>query len=363
MFHIPQELTPLYNVVTVSASILAVIHAPKTRSARAPAVVAGLLLVLALQACSADAPLNFLHPEGEVARLADDLWKLTFGIASAVFVLVEGLILFAIFRFRERSVHALPKQTHGNNKAEIAWTIAPTLLLLGIAVPTVAGIYRVAEPPDGNRLDVKVTAHQWWWEIEYPNEKVITAGELHIPVDRAVYVALESADVIHSFWVPKLAGKQDVVPGRTNYLTLKADVAKEYLGQCVEFCGLSHANMQFRVFAHSPRDFERWITEQKIAAGSPSSALAVSGEKLFLDGQCATCHTINGTKAGGRVGPDLTHMASRTRFAGSMFERNDDNLRAWLRDPPGRKPGSKMPKLGLTDDEIEALVAYLNTLT
>lgn len=306
--------------------------------------------------------MNFLYPEGEVARLADGLWRLTFGIAAAVFVLVEGLIVFAIFRFRERSATALPKQTHGNNKAEIAWTIAPTLLLLAIAIPTVAGIYRIAKPPGDDRLEVKVTAHQWWWEVEYADSKVITAGELHIPVNRPVYVALESVDVIHSFWVPKLAGKQDVVPGRTNHLTLEADVAKEYLGQCVEFCGLSHANMQFRVVAHSPEDFDRWIAEQKVEAKSASSPLASKGEDFFINGTCAGCHAINGTEAQGRVGPNLTHIASRTRFAGSMYERTDDNLKAWLRDPPGRKPGSRMPNLHLTEDEIEALVAYLNTL-
>ncbi|MGH9198367.1 MAG: cytochrome c oxidase subunit II, partial [Acidimicrobiia bacterium] len=212
-----------------------------------------------------------------------------------------------------------------------------------------------------------VTAHQWWWEYEYPDEGVVAANELHIPIGRPVYLELKSVDVIHSFWVPKLAGKQDVVPGRSNFMTLRATRPDTYFGQCAEFCGLSHANMRLLVVSESEENFEEWIAEQKQPAGKPTNTLALQGEKLFQEGQCAGCHTIDGTNAQGKVGPNLTHLFARQRFAGAIFDLNRENLVRWLRDPPAMKPmlpdkGLGMPNLNLSEEEIEALVAYLETL-
>lgn len=318
------------------------------------------LATIALGACSADAPLNFLHPEGPIARRADKLWDLTFGIATVVFILVEGALVFIIVRYRQKSRADAPRQHHGNTKLEIVWTIVPALLLVFVAIPTVGGILFLSAKPAG-ALEVEVIAHQWWWEYRYPNG-VVTATEMHIPVGRDVVLNLKSVDVIHSFWVPKLAGKQDVVPGRINKLRLFADTPGEYQGQCAEFCGLSHANMRLKVFAESSDDFNRWLKEQGDAALPPAEALGAQGKDLFVNGQCAGCHTIKGTPAEGTIGPNLTHFASRTTFAGSMFDLNVDNLAAWLRNPPGRKPGSRMPNLHLAEEDIDALVAYLLTL-
>ncbi|HLF70265.1 MAG TPA: cytochrome c oxidase subunit II [Actinomycetota bacterium] len=327
-----------------------------------------MFALVVLAACSRDAPQNFLHPIGPIAKEQDGLWRLTFGIAAAVFVIVEGLLVFSIFRFRARPHGAEPKQTHGNTKAEIAWTIAPVLLLTFVAFPTVSAIFKLAKEPT-DPLQVQVVAHQWWWEYRYEGSGVVTANELHIPVGRPVDLSLESADVIHSYWVPKLAGKQDVIPGRVNHLTIQADEPGVFEGQCAEYCGFSHANMRLRVIAETESDFESWLQSQKRSARSPTDPLALEGQRLFLEGsfangqQCSGCHAINGTTAAGTFGPDLTHLASRTSFAGSMFEMTDDDLVAWLRDPPGRKPGSQMPNLKLTDSQIQALVAYLNALT
>lgn len=330
--------------------------------------MAAMVLLFILAACSKDSPQNYLHPVGPIAKTADGLWKLTFGIAAVVFVIVEGLIVVAIIRFKEKSPKdPLPKQTHGNTKAEIAWTVAPALVLALIAVPTVSTIFKLAKEQP-NSLQVKVIAHQWWWEYRYKESGVVTANELHIPTDRNVYLTLESDDVIHSYWVPKLAGKQDVVPGRVNHMTLNSPKVGTFEGQCTEYCGFSHANMRLKVMAQSPADFDQWLADQKRDASHPSGTLAAEGERLFTEGKfaggqsCANCHTVKGTDAQGTFAPNLTHVASRTSFAGSMFEFNDANLRAWLTDPPGRKPGSKMPNLHLSDSQLEALVSYLDSL-
>lgn len=341
---------------------------PKIRGFAAGRLALGLLLagLLLLAACAPDAPQDALRPEGPIARLEDRLWDLTFGVAVAIFFLVEGALLFAVIKFRQRSPRESPVQVHHNTKLEIAWTVAPFLLLAALAVPTVAAIFDLARKPSGEVLDVEVIAHQWWWEYKYPDLGVVTANEMHIPAGKPVFLTLRSEDVIHSFWVPRLAGKQDVVPGRVNNLAIQADRPGEYFGQCAEFCGLSHANMRLRVFAHTADDFDVWVADQRRTA-LPALGLAAEGERLFLEGQCAGCHTINGTTAAGTVGPNLTHFAGRTTFAAAMFDRNRENLTRWLRDAPALKPGAKMPsgvrQMGLSENDILALIAYLETLT
>jgi cytochrome c oxidase subunit II len=322
-------------------------------------------------------PQNALDPAGPIARMQDDLWTIVFWIAVGVFVLVQGGILYTVFRFRDRGGDDLPPQIHGNTRLEILWTIIPALILVGIAVPTVAGIFALAEEPGDDALQVRVIGKQYWWEFEYLGDEgqgVVTANELHIPAGRPIRLELISQSasvpdgvdgVIHSFWVPRLAGKADVVPGHVRYLTIEADEPGTYPGQCAEFCGLSHSRMRFLVIAHDAGDFAAWLDSRAQPAHSPGEGLAVEGEAVFEEAACINCHALDGHPAdsGIRIGPDLTHFASRGVFAGGIFDNDDEEqLRAWLADPPGVKAGAQMPDLGLTDEQIQALIAYLQTL-
>ena len=326
------------------------------------------VLALVGTACESDAPQDFINNQkGPVAREADQLWDITFAIAVAIFFIVELLLVYTIVRFRAKPGREA-KQFHGNTKVEVLLTVIPALILAGLAVPTVRTIFDLAERPD-NALEIDVTARQFWWEYEYTesdqfgiSQPIVTANEMHIPIDTPVYLTLEGDDVIHSFWVPFLAGKQDVVPGRTNQLTIQADEPGMYKGQCTEYCGLSHANMRIRVYAHTQEDFDAWLSDQQEDGADPSDSLAQEGEDEFMNGTCINCHAVQGTDAAARVGPDLTHFGSRQTFAGAMFENNTANLRAWLDDPPAVKPGSKMPDYGLSADQIDALIAYLQSL-
>lgn len=332
----------------------------------------------AISACAQNAPLDTLAPAGPDARKILGLFTPVFAVAVLVFIVVQGLIVYAVFRFRHRDNDPMPVQTHGNTKLEITWTLIPALILAVISVPTVATIFALAkEKPDS--VQVSVIGHQWWWEYQYTEENVVTANELHIPAGRSVFLKLTSKEdlavvkadiddpsvlsngVIHSFWVPKLAGKQDVVPGRTNTMRIEADEPGVYRGTCAEFCGLSHANMRLRVIAHTPEDYEAWLDSQRAPPAEPSGGLAAAGKKEFQAAGCAGCHTIQGFSEG-RAAPNLTHFAGRTTFAGSIFPNTPGRLEAWLRDPPGVKPGSRMPNLNLTQAQIDSLVAYLRSL-
>jgi cytochrome c oxidase subunit 2 len=253
-------------------------------------------------------------------------------------------------------------QIHGNSKFEIGWTVAPALILVVMGFATVGTIIRFNREPKGDAVQVTVIGHQWWWEYRYPGRGVTTANELHIPTGRDVRLTVTSADVIHNYWPPKLQGKIYAVPGRNARMTVQTDEEGTYFGECAEYCGLSHANMRLRVIAESPQDFERWVTAEAAAAGQPpAGSLAGDGATLFLNKGCGGCHTVNGVSSG-RVGPNLTHFQARQTFAGAIFENNTQNLRAWLRNPPDEKPGSIMPDLNLTEDEITKLIAYLETL-
>jgi cytochrome c oxidase subunit 2 len=325
-----------------------------------------------LSACARDDfPQNTLAPQGPEAKRIVHLFQPVFWIAVAVFVVVEGLLLYAAVRFRHRPGRGVPEQVHGNKRLEVAWTIAPAVLLAAISVPTIATIFTLADRPP-NALQITVTGHQWWWEAQYPAQPglaqaVVTANEIHIPTERPVYVTLESVDVIHSFWIPRLAGKQDLEPGRTNHMTVIApanplgQTQVEYYGQCAEFCGISHANMRLRVIAMDPASFDQWLAQQaQPAQPPPPDTLAI-----MKRGGCGGCHTINGVEGfeGADVGPDLTHFASRGTFAGATEDRTDENLRAWLRNPQAVKPGNDMVIPPLSEDDITALIAYLDSLT
>lgn len=349
--------------------------------------------VLVTGCATSGLPQSALDPAGPIARQEDNLWKLVFWIAVGVFVLVQGLILLAVFRYRDRGGDEIPKQVAGNTRLEVFWTIVPALILIGIAIPTVGTIFDLAGAPGDEALDVRVVGKQYWWAFEYLGDEgqgVVTANELHIPTGRPVYLQMQSlsatqpdpgADanpelgqpvsngVIHSFWVPRLAGKQDVVPGHTRRLTIEAEEPGVYPGQCAEFCGLSHARMRFQVIAHEPAEFDRWLDAQAEPADAATDALAQEGQELFRSQQCITCHAIDGYEAAAgqpaevRIGPNLTHFASRRKFAGGWFDVGDEEqVKAWLANPPAAKPGAQMPNLGLSEEQIDALTAYLYTL-
>ena len=334
-----------------------------TRMRRRLLTLALGLLTLVLSACATDNPQDFLNPGGEFAEKPDKLWDLTFGIAVVVFFLVEGALVYALIKYRQRPDREA-SQFHGNTKLEVILTVVPALILAGIAVPTVSTIFDIAEEPTGdNVVRITVKGRQFWWEYIYDDYDFITANEMHIPTNTPVRLTIEgvASDVNHSFWVPRLAGKQDVIPGRVNTMTMEADEPGMYLGQCTEFCGLSHANMRLRVFAHTPADFERWLADQQKPADSPTDAIAKEGESIFMK-TCTACHAVDGTDAQGTTAPNLTHFASRTTFAGALFENDTANLRRWIDDPPAVKPGSLMPDYNLTPEQIDAVVAYLQTL-
>jgi cytochrome c oxidase subunit II len=324
--------------------------------------------LLLLSGCVKNTPQGYLFPEGPIARRADSLWDITILIAAVIFVIVQGLLIFAMIRFRERPGREA-RQFHGNTKVEIILTVIPALILAGLAVPTVSTVLALGKKPTGNVLEIKVIARQFWWEYQYTDLGVTTANEMHVPVNTPVYLTLEGDDVIHSFWIPKLTGKQDVVPGRVNHMQFEADTPeREYFGQCTEYCGLSHANMRLRVYTHTQGEFDQWVDEQREPAADPASALEREGRDIFLKedlpagGQCINCHAIQGTSAQGTTAPDLTHFASRKTFAGALFDNTPENLAAWLRDPPEVKPGAKMPDYGLSEEQIVALIAYLRSL-
>ena len=306
-------------------------------------------------------------PASENAREIHDVYVLVFWLAGAVFVGVLFLVLLFSLMFKEQEgVEAT--QTHGNSRLEILWTFIPVIIVGIMAVPTFDAIvaYEGDPPSDADPLEVVAIGHQWWFEFQYPDQGITTATDLYIPVDRPVRVTLYSDDVIHSFWVPRLMGKKDMVPSHENSIWFTPDEVGMYLGQCAEFCGLSHAKMRFRVVVQEQADFDTWVAHAQAGATPPDQVeegLVAEGAQLFLQAGCVGCHVIDGYPgAVGEVGPNLTLVGSRTAIAGGWLENTPEELASWLRDPAGTKPGSLMPDLGLDEDQIERMVAYLQTL-
>ena len=319
-----------------------------------------------LSACIENAPLDSLSPEGPYARSIDELFWITFWIAVGVFVIVQGALLLSVFVFKEKPESPEPKQIHGNTKLEILWTVIPVLILAAIAVPTVQTIFDLAREPE-DALKVEVIGHQWWFEYKYPDYGITTANVLVIPADKPVRLEMWSNDVLHNYWVPKLNGKRYLVPGQTTYLNLHADSPDEFWAQCGEYCGLSHSKMRGRVLSLSQKDFDNWVAnEQKNATAFSSEdlSLAAEGQQVYLNAGCTQCHVVNGVwdVQGDRIAPNLTHFAVRNVFAGAALENNRENLTRWLANPAEVKPGTFMPNLELTESEINALIAYLETL-
>ncbi len=321
------------------------------------------LFALLLAACGQVTPMDSFAPAGPEAHRILNLTTPVFIIAGVIFLLVEAAIVFAVWKFRDRGDGAEPKQIHGNTRLELIWTIIPALILVGVAIPTVKAVMDLTSRPGGG-LEVKVTGHQWWFEFQYPDRNITTANVLVIPVGTPVDLEMTSADVVHSFWVPRLAGKRDVIPGQTTYLKLQSDEIGEYWGQCAEFCGLGHANMRIRVQVVSQQDFGAWLADQQQPAVEPGDGTpAAAGKDLFLNKGCTSCHVINGVSDSAQVAaPNLTHIASRDVIAGASLNFTEDDLKAWLANPPAMKPGSYMPNLHLSSDDITSLIAYLETL-
>jgi len=308
-----------------------------------------------------DNPMTTVRPRSDLGRWIDDIFMLISWTTLVIFIAVEGALLYVCWRFRDRPGAPMPKQVHGHTALEISWTIAFAVVLLIIAVPTVRIIFRTQEAPAATALRVEVMGHQWWWEFRYPGLNVTTANEVHLPVGQTVVFQLNAPDVIHSFWVPVLGGKRDVVPHRVNQLIMTPEAPGEYPGQCAEYCGTSHANMRFRAIVHAKGEFEQWVKAQQTPAVEPTDATAQQGKEIFAKSACVGCHTITGVSAG-QIGPNLTHFASRKTFAGSMMATTPDNLVKWIENPTHMKPGALMPNLGMAGEQSKAVAAYLLSL-
>jgi cytochrome c oxidase subunit 2 len=318
------------------------------------------LFGVVLSSCSADAP-SVLSPEGESARRIDGLWWPMLWISVGVFVVVAGLMATAIVRRRRRGQEIDPSTPRwGEPFIVVSGVVVPVVLLTAVFVLSVRDMNAIANGGD-TRLTVEVVGHMWWWEARYPGGAV-TANEIHIPTGESVRFEVTTVDVIHSFWVPQLGPKIDMVPGRTNVLHVRADRPGTYRGQCAEFCGLQHANMAFFVVAEPPDEFDRWLLNEAQPAASPT-ADAAGGLDVFLRSSCVGCHTIRGTEAMGTLGPDLTHLASRTTLAAGTIPNARGHLADWIADPQSIKPGTVMPPTELTSGEMTALLDYLEGLT
>jgi len=295
---------------------------------------------------------------------------LVLSITAAIFLVVAGLLLYALLRFRHRAADANatqePPQIYGSTQIELSWTVIPILIVVMLFLATARVIFSTQDAPKpADALDVTVIGHQFWWEYRYPALGIVTANELHIPVSdpkhpTPTYLTMSSADTDHSFWVPRLAGKTDVIPNRVNTMWLDPEAAGLYLGQCAQFCGTQHAKMLIRVYADSPAEFAAWVAHQRQPAVDSDSA--VEGRNVFQHTACISCHTVAGTVATGRFGPDLTHVASRDTIASGSVPNTPANLRAFVNDPAQFKPGSLMPAMHLNEHDLDAVTAYLATL-
>jgi cytochrome c oxidase subunit II len=363
------------------------------------------MLALLAAACSPDHyAQTALRPISDFARIGDDIQTQTFYWALGVFVLVEGALLYAIFRFRGKPDDPEPQQVHGNTTIEIVWTVIPALILAAIAVPTVRGIFETSAIPSGDALKVEVVGHQWWWEFRYPDLGITTANEVHIPVGQTVSFRMGTADVVHSFWPPRFAGKRDVFPNRETRLWFKAEQAGEYPGQCAEFCGIQHGRMAFRVRAQTAEEFQTWVAHMQTLTGKPAAAAVApsadsvrtatagavvpaqgkqdaaqratgkdsraagaapdpayaAGEKLFQAKGCVGCHSLNAVNAPkGMIGPNLANVGARSYIGAGSFKNTDETLARWIQNPQAMKKGVLMPNLGVTPEEAKSLVAFL----
>lgn len=316
---------------------------------------------------------SIFAPVSTPATRGDRLAILALILSAMVFIVVAGLIVYSIYRYRARPADAdrEPPQVYGSAQVEAAWTVIPLVLVVILLLATARVITDVQGAPlPPTALTVTVIGHQWWWEVRYPSLGIVTANEVHVPLSdpahhRPTFITLQSADVAHSFWIPRLAGKTDLIPGRTNRMWVEPFEAGTFLGQCAEYCGTEHAYMLLRVVVDSPQTFQRWADAEHQPVTSDLAALdstARAGQRVFLATACISCHTLNGTVATGRYGPDLTHLMSRATIAAGAAPNTRERLRAWIKNPDAVKPGALMPAMQLDDARLDQLVSYLTTL-
>lgn len=330
---------------------------------RAPA----FLLQSGLPALSEHRIANIFKPLATPAESEYRMAMFVFAICAAIFAVVAGLLIYTVARFRRKAgddIHQEPPQVYGSSQIEIAWTVIPVLIvfvLVGVTARVIAAVQDVKPP--GSAVRVTIVGHQWWWEIRYPELGIVTANELHVPLSssaaqRPTFIQLESSDVIHSFWVPQLGGKVDLIPNRENSMWIDPREPGLYLGNCAEYCGTQHANMLLRVIVHPEDEFAKWVAGQQQPAAEDPQVQA--GRQVFE--ACASCHTVRGTPANGSAGPDLTHLMTRQTIGSGVVENTAANLRAWVNDPQTVKPGCLMPRMGLTGPQLDAVVTYLQSL-
>ena len=319
----------------------------------------------------ADTVSSIFAPVSTPAAKEADLARMVLILSGVVFVVVGGLIAYSVVRFRTPAAErgSEPPQVYGSAQVEAAWTAVPLIIVLVLMLATGRVIHEIqAAPQPPNAVEVTVVGRQWWWEIRYPKLGVITANELHVPVSdsanrRPTFLTLESADVAHSFWVPRVAGKTDLIPNRTNHMWVEPHEPGTYLGACAEYCGTQHTLMLLRIVAEPPEQFARWVEQQRQpAATALADSGAAAGRRLFLGTVCSSCHAVAGTLASSRVGPDLTHLMSRQTIGAGVAPNTRERLRAWIRNPHDLKRGVLMPPMQIDDKYEDQLVDYLLTL-
>lgn len=300
-------------------------------------------------------------PHSPYARSIHSLSVAVLLVCLGILLIVILLVTYSTYKFRGRPGQPTPKPIYGNWKIEVGSTGAFVLILAIISYFSVRTMWS-ADPPTKQPDTLLIVAHQWWWEVRYPNTGVVTANEIHVPVRTPERVGLQSADVIHDFWVPELGRKMDMIPGTENHTWFSADAPGTYLGRCAEYCGQEHAWMRLRVIAQTPAEFAQWERGQLLVPATPAGGSAGQGAQYFQQLSCASCHTIRGTAAIARIGPDLTHVATRETLAAGRLDNSAANLDQWLLEPDQIKPGSKMPNLHLSREQRTDLVAYLEDL-
>jgi cytochrome c oxidase subunit II len=305
-----------------------------------------------------------------VSTPADSIFGLSIFVlitVTAIFVVVFALLAYVVVRFGKRrgADNSEPVQIYGSTRVELAWTVIPVLIVVALFLAAARVIAFVQDAPHSpDALEVIVTGHQYWWEYRYPQLNIVTANELHVPVSdalhpRATFLTLLSADTDHSFWVPRLGGKTDLIPNHPNRMWIDPHETGVFLGQCAQYCGTQHAKMLLRVYVQSREEFERWVHDQQ---QTPKGDASSRGQRVFESTACVNCHTVTGTAARGRFGPDLTHLMSRDTIAAGAAANTPEKLRLWIRNPDAIKPGSKMPAMGLSDGDVATVATYLETL-
>jgi cytochrome c oxidase subunit 2 len=336
-------------------------------------------LVPALAAQSEPAPktdiyrlTDIFQPQSRPAELILEPTYLVLLICFGIFAVVVAVLVYVLIKFRPRGPQdhlEEPPQVYGSYNIEMAWTVIPCLIVFVLVLVSSRSIVEIQDQPmPEDAIKIRLIGHQWWWEVEYPDLGITTANEIHVPVSskngpsRPTHLILESADVIHSFWVPQLAGKTDLVPNRVNHTWVEPYKTGVFIGNCAEYCGTQHANMLLRVIVQTPEDFEKWVANQKQLPTEPQDALAIEGKKDFYALSCVNCHKIDASPAEGVFGPDLTKFAVRQTLGAGVALNTAENLHDWLLNPDALKPGCYMPDMKLSPQQLSSLVAYLQTL-